>query len=43
MKDAPFIPFETSLTPLFHSVRLHNAIFIPFSEYYDITQVWLSS
>jgi|HubBroStandDraft_6_1064221.scaffolds.fasta_scaffold01216_2 ABC-type transport system substrate-binding protein len=43
MKDAPFIPFETSLTPLFHSSRLHNAIFIPFSEYYDITQVWLSS
>ena len=43
MKDAPFIPFETSLTPLFRSSRVHNAIFIPFSEYYDITQVWLSS
>jgi ABC-type transport system substrate-binding protein len=43
MKDAPFIPFETSLTPLFRASRVHNAIFIPFSEYYDITQVWLSS
>jgi ABC-type transport system substrate-binding protein len=43
MKDAAFIPFETSLTPLFRSARVHNAIFIPFSEYYDITQVWLSS
>ena len=43
MKDAAFIPFETSLTPLFRSARVHNAIFIPFSEYYDITQVWLAS
>jgi len=43
MKDAPFIPFETSLTPLFRSARVHNAVFIPFSEYYDITQVWLSA
>ncbi len=43
MQDAAFIPFETSLTPLFRSSRVHNAIFIPFSEYYDITQVWLSS
>jgi peptide/nickel transport system substrate-binding protein len=43
MKDAAFIPFQTSLTPLFRSARVHNAIFIPFSEYYDITQVWLAS
>jgi ABC-type transport system substrate-binding protein len=43
MKDAPFVPFQTSLTPLFRSARVHNAIFIPFSEYYDITQVWLSA
>ena len=43
MKDAAFIPFQTQLTPLFRSARVHNAIFIPFSEYYDITQVWLSS
>jgi len=43
MKDAPFIPFQTQLTPLFRSARVHNAIFIPFAEYYDVTQVWLSS
>jgi ABC-type transport system substrate-binding protein len=43
MKDAAFIPFQTQLTPLFRSARVHNAIFIPFAEYYDITQVWLSS
>ena len=42
MKDAAFIPFQTQLTPLFRSARVHNVIFIPFSEYYDITQVWLS-
>jgi ABC-type transport system substrate-binding protein len=43
MKDAAFIPFQTQLTPLFHSSRVHNAIFLPFSEGYDYTQIWLSS
>jgi ABC-type transport system substrate-binding protein len=43
MADAPFIPFQTQLTPLFRSARVHNAIFIPFAEQYDITQIWLSS
>jgi ABC-type transport system substrate-binding protein len=42
MADAAFIPLQTELTPLFRSVRVHNAIFIPFSNSYDITQVWLS-
>jgi ABC-type transport system substrate-binding protein len=43
MKDAAFIPFQTQLTPLFHSSRVHNAIYQPFSEGYDYTQIWLSS
>jgi ABC-type transport system substrate-binding protein len=43
MKDAAFIPFQTQLTALFRSARVHNAIFLPFSEQYDITQLWLSS
>ena len=43
MKDAAFIPFQTQLTALFHSSRVHNAIYLPFSEQYDITQIWLSS
>jgi ABC-type transport system substrate-binding protein len=43
MKDAPFIPFQTQLTPLFRSARVHNAIFVPFSEGYDYTQIWLAS
>ena len=43
MKDAAFIPFQTQLTPLFRSTRVHNAIFQPFSEGYDYTQIWLSS
>jgi len=42
MADAAFIPFQTSLTPLFRSARVHNAIFFPLSQQYDITQVWLS-
>jgi len=43
MKDAAFVPFQTQLTPLFHSTRVHNALFVPFSEGYDYTQIWLSS
>jgi peptide/nickel transport system substrate-binding protein len=43
MSDAAFIPFQTQLTPLFRSTRVHNAIFVPFAEGYDYTQVWLSS
>jgi hypothetical protein len=42
MADAAFIPLQTELTPLFRSRRVHNAIFIPFSDSYDITQIWLS-
>ena len=42
MKDAAFIPFQTQLTPLFRSTHVHNAIFQPFSEGYDYTQIWLS-
>jgi ABC-type transport system substrate-binding protein len=43
MKDAAFVPFQTQLTPIFHSTKVHNAIFQPFSEGYDYTQIWLSS
>jgi len=43
MKDAAFIPFQTQLTPLFRSAKVHNAIFVPFSEGYDYTQIWLAS
>jgi ABC-type transport system substrate-binding protein len=42
MRDAAFIPLQTELTPLFRSVRVHNAIFDALSGSYDITQVWLS-
>ncbi len=43
MADAAFIPFQTQLTPLFRSARVHNAIYLPFSEGYDYTQIWVSS
>jgi ABC-type transport system substrate-binding protein len=42
MADAAFIPFQTSLNLLFRSARVHNAIYFPLSQTYDITQVWLS-
>ena len=42
MKDAAFIPFQTQSTPLFHSSRVHNALYLPGTVNYDITNVWLS-
>jgi ABC-type transport system substrate-binding protein len=42
MADAAFIPFQASLSPLFRSARVHNAIYFPYTVGYDITQVWLS-
>ncbi len=41
MADAAFIPLQAELTQQFRSTRVHNAIFLPFSGSYDITQVWL--
>ncbi len=42
MKDSPIVPYQTQSTPLFRSTRVHNAIFIPFSANFDVTQIWLS-
>jgi peptide/nickel transport system substrate-binding protein len=42
MRDAPIIPIETQSVPLFHSSRVHHAIYSPFSENYDVTNLWLS-
>ena len=42
MNDAAIVPFQTQKTALYRSSRVHNAIFQPFSQAYDVTQVWLS-
>jgi peptide/nickel transport system substrate-binding protein len=42
MNDAAIVPFQTQKTALFRSTRVQNAIFQPFSQAYDVTQVWLS-
>jgi len=42
MKDAAIVPFQTQKTALFHSSRVRNVVFLPFSQNYDITQAWLS-
>jgi hypothetical protein len=34
-------PFQTQKTAVYHSSRVQNTIFFPFSQNYDITQVWL--
>jgi ABC-type transport system substrate-binding protein len=43
MADAAIIPFKTESTPIFHSSRVHNALFMPLCQCYDVTQTWLSS
>ena len=42
MRDAPIIPIETQKLPLFHSSRVQNATFSPFSQNFDLTNLWLT-
>jgi peptide/nickel transport system substrate-binding protein len=42
MKDAVIVPFQTQSTPLMRSDRVHNAIELPSSIQYDVTQIWLN-
>jgi ABC-type transport system substrate-binding protein len=42
MRDAAIIPIETQRLPLYHSSRVQHAIYSPFSENFDITNLWLS-
>jgi ABC-type transport system substrate-binding protein len=42
MRDAAIIPIETQKLPLFHSRRVQHAIYSPFSENFDVTNLWLS-
>jgi len=41
MRDAAIIPIETQRLPLFHSSRVEHAIYSPFSENFDVTNLWL--
>jgi peptide/nickel transport system substrate-binding protein len=43
MKDAAFVPFQSQSTPAYHSSRVKNAMWSPFSQSYDVTALWLSS
>jgi ABC-type transport system substrate-binding protein len=43
MKDAAIVPFRTERIPIYHSTRVHDAIYSPFSQNYDITNLWLNS
>jgi ABC-type transport system substrate-binding protein len=42
MQDAAFVPFMVQLTPLTHSSRVHNALFLETAQLYDYTNLWLS-
>jgi peptide/nickel transport system substrate-binding protein len=41
MKDVAIVPILIQQTAVFHSSRVQNAIFFPFSQQLDITNVWL--
>lgn len=43
MKDAAFIPLAEVGVPLMKSSRVHNAVYLPINENYDITNLWLSN
>jgi ABC-type transport system substrate-binding protein len=42
MKDAVVVPILSQKTPVFHSSRVENFIFLPSSQQGDITNVWLN-
>jgi peptide/nickel transport system substrate-binding protein len=42
MRDAAIVPIETQKLPLFHSSRVQNASYSPFSENFDVTNLWVS-
>jgi peptide/nickel transport system substrate-binding protein len=42
MQDAPFFPITTNNQGVYHPSHTHNAIFLPYLQGYDMTNVWLS-
>jgi peptide/nickel transport system substrate-binding protein len=42
MKDAAIVPFTTQDVVLYAGKRVHNLIYSPLYEQYDITQLWLN-
>jgi peptide/nickel transport system substrate-binding protein len=42
MKDAAIVPFMNNNTPLYHSSRVKNVIYMPGAQQFDVTQLWLS-
>jgi peptide/nickel transport system substrate-binding protein len=43
MKDAAIVPFMAQKTPWYHSARVKNAIWVPISQNYDLTNLWLGT
>jgi ABC-type transport system substrate-binding protein len=42
MAQAPFIPFMGQLTTIMHASSVHNCLFDPFSDQFNITEAWTS-
>jgi peptide/nickel transport system substrate-binding protein len=43
MKDAAIVPFMAQKTPWYHSSRVKGAVWLPISQQFDYTNLWLSS
>jgi hypothetical protein len=41
MKDAAVVPVLDQSAPVFHSSRVQNFVFFPFTSQGDITNVWI--
>jgi peptide/nickel transport system substrate-binding protein len=42
MKDAAIVPFMNNNVPLYHSTRVKNVIYVPGTQQFDVTELWLS-
>ncbi|WP_248961782.1 ABC transporter substrate-binding protein [Sphaerisporangium perillae] len=41
MADAVIVPFQNQNTPIYHSKRVKNALYLPSFQLYDVTNLWL--
>ena len=43
MKDAAFFPITNPLQANYHAAQVHNAVYVPAFQNFDVTNVWLSA
>jgi peptide/nickel transport system substrate-binding protein len=43
MEDAAIFPITDPNTPVYHAAQVHNAIFLPILNQFDMSNVWLEA